>query len=80
MTLKKNLHSGLLLSLFLLAINVSAQLVANPIDFVDSRIGTTNDGSSCVIGPQLPFGSINPSPQTPNGGDDGYDPGQPIRG
>jgi len=80
MTLKNTLNSGLLLILISLAINVSAQLVINPIDFVDSRIGTTNDGSSCVIGPQLPFGSINPSPQTPNGEHDGYDPGQPIRG
>ena len=80
MMIKPILRSGLLSISLLLAINVSAQLVTNPIDFVDSRIGTTNDGSSCVIGPQLPFGSINPSPQTPNGENDGYDPGQPIRG
>ena len=78
--MKNLLHSGLFLILISLGISVSAQLVTNPIDFVDSRIGTSNDGSSCVIGPQLPFGSINPSPQTPNGENDGYDPGQPIRG
>ena len=70
----------LLSGLLLLAVGVSAQLVTNPVDFVDSRIGTTNDASNCVIGPQLPFGSINPSPQTPGGDHDGYDPGQPIRG
>jgi len=70
-----------LFSLFLLStLCVSAQLEPNPVDFVDSRIGTANDGSNCVIGPQLPFGSINPSPQTPGGDHDGYDPGQPIRG
>lgn len=71
---------GLISLTCVLALKCPAQLVSNPIDFVDSRIGTTNDGSSCVIGPQLPFGSINPSPQTPNGENDGYDPGQPIRG
>lgn len=50
------------------------------VDSVNPKIGANNDGSNCVIGPQLPFGSINPSPQTPNGHHDGYDPGQPIRG
>lgn len=48
-------------------------------DKVDMLMG--NRGSSnCVIGPQLPHGSVNPSPQTPEGENDGYDPGQPIRG
>jgi predicted alpha-1,2-mannosidase len=36
--------------------------------------------SNCVIGPQLPHGSVNPSPHTPGGHHDGYDPAQPIRG
>lgn len=36
--------------------------------------------SNCVIGPQLPHGSVNPSPQTPKGQHDGYDPKEPIRG
>jgi len=36
--------------------------------------------SNCVIGTQLPHGSVNPSPQTPNGHHDGYDPKEPIRG
>lgn len=36
--------------------------------------------SNCVIGPQLPHGSVNPSPQTPNGWHDGYHPDEPIRG
>jgi putative alpha-1,2-mannosidase len=48
------------------------------VDNVDLRIGTSNDGSNCLIGPQLPFGSINPAPQTPNGNMAGYDPAQPI--
>ena len=52
-----------------------------PVDFVDPFIGVA-DGrtSNCVIGPQLPFASINPSPQTPNGWHDGYSPDEPIRG
>ncbi len=57
-----------------------------PVDYVNNRIGVggdagkANDYSNCVIGPQLPFGSINPSPQTKNGEDDGYNPQEPIRG
>ncbi|WP_052732381.1 GH92 family glycosyl hydrolase [Hymenobacter terrenus] len=52
-------------------------------DYVDPRIGvmdTKAGASNCVIGPQLPFGSINPSPQTKDGDQDGYSPKQPIRG
>lgn len=50
-------------------------------DYVDTGIGTRDDrGSNCVVGPQMPYGSINPSPQTENGGMDGYDPLSPIRG
>lgn len=49
-------------------------------DYVDPFIGVLDPGSNCVIGPQLPFGSINPSPQTPKGSHDGYSPKEPIRG
>jgi predicted alpha-1,2-mannosidase len=49
------------------------------LDLVDMRMGCRND-SNCVIGPQLPHGSVNPSPQTPNGGMGGYKPGEPVRG
>ncbi|MBM4149229.1 MAG: hypothetical protein FJ224_09300 [Lentisphaerae bacterium] len=48
-------------------------------DLVDPRIGVIGVGST-VIGPAMPHGSIHPSPDTPNGGNDGYDPEQPIRG
>ncbi len=51
-----------------------------PVDYVDNRIGVVDIISDCVIGPQLPHGSINPSPQTINGEDDGYAPNEPIRG
>jgi predicted alpha-1,2-mannosidase len=37
-------------------------------------------GSNCVIGPQLPHGSVNPAPQTPKGGQNGYDEHDVIRG
>ena len=50
-------------------------------DFIDTSIGVKdNRGSNCVVGPRLPYGSIYPSPQTENGGTDGYDPASPIRG
>ena len=51
-----------------------------PVALVDPFIGVRDEESNCVIGPQLPFGSINPSPQTPMGSHDGYSPSQPIRG
>ena len=35
------------------------------VDYVDTKIGVTGKSTSnCVIGPQLPFGAINPSPNT----------------
>lgn len=46
---------------------------------VDPRIGVLAAGST-VIGPALPFGSIHPSPDTPDGEHDGYHPDRPIRG
>lgn len=48
-------------------------------DLVDMFMGVQGF-SNCVIGPQLPHGSVNPAPQTPNGFHDGYDPADPIRG
>jgi predicted alpha-1,2-mannosidase len=48
-------------------------------DFVDLQMGVQGD-SNCVIGPQFPHGSINPSPQTPAGNMGGYRPGKPVRG
>jgi predicted alpha-1,2-mannosidase len=49
--------------------------------YVDPRIGVRDGATSaCVIGPQMPFGSVNPSPDTPGGEDDGYQPGEPVRG
>lgn len=50
------------------------------VDYIDPFIGVLDGPSACVIGPQLPSGSISPSPQTINGGDDGYSPNEPIRG
>ena len=51
------------------------------VDYVNTSIGAIdNRSSNCVIGPQLPYGSINPSPQTEKGGMDGYHPDYPIRG
>lgn len=50
------------------------------VNYVDPFIGVRDDASNCVIGPQLPWGSINPSPNTKNGSQDGYSPNEPIRG
>lgn len=48
-------------------------------DMVDMFMGVRGN-SNCVIGPQLPHGSVNPSPQTPAGGQNGYDENDLIRG
>lgn len=50
------------------------------VDYVDPFIGVRDEASNCVIGPQLPFGSINPSPHTKNGSQDCYSIDEPIRG
>lgn len=64
-----------------LSVAVAAVAAAAPnfVDKVDMSMGVAGD-SNGVIGPQLPHGSINPSPQTPHGGHGGYRLGQPIRG
>lgn len=50
-------------------------------DYVDTNVGVLDKGASnCVVGPMLPYGSINPSPQTEKGRSDGYNPLFPIRG
>jgi len=69
--------AALLISIPFLA---GAQAVPSPADIVDPRIGVLDGWSNCVIGPQLPFGSINPSPHTPDGSHDGYHPERKIRG
>ncbi len=50
-------------------------------DYVDTKIGVIGTrASNCVLGPQLPFGCINPSPQSPKGTTSGYNPKMPTRG
>ncbi len=51
----------------------------SPVDLVNMFMGVRG-GSNCVIGPQLPHGSVNPAPQTPQGGQNGYDEHDVIRG
>ena len=51
-----------------------------PVDWVDPFIGVRDQSSFCTIGPQIPFGSVNPGPETPKGDHDGYAPDQPVRG
>ena len=52
---------------------------ADKVSLVDLFMGVRGN-SNCVIGPQLPHGSVNPAPQTPNGGHNGYDENNVIRG
>jgi len=78
--MKKNIFSivGLLL---LFSSCVKEEASYQFVEYVDTKIGVIdNRGSNCVIGPRLPYGSINPSPQTIEGGMDGYHPDKPIRG
>lgn len=50
-------------------------------DFVDTSIGVGDKrGSHCVIGPMMPYGSSNPSPNTYKGDMSGYKPDQDIVG
>lgn len=71
----------ILLSGFFVISKIAAQENLKPlVDYVDPFIGVLDPASACVIGPQLPQGSINPSPQIQNGNDDGYSPDEPIRG
>ncbi|WP_300699787.1 GH92 family glycosyl hydrolase [Bacteroides sp.] len=59
----------------------SGSAVYERVDYADTQIGVIDTrANNCVIGPRLPYGSIYPSPQTPNGGMDGYHPESPIRG
>jgi predicted alpha-1,2-mannosidase len=46
---------------------------------LDMFMGTDNAGN-CIVGPRLPYGSSHPSPDTKNGGGDGYSFGQPLFG
>jgi len=77
---KKSIPSFAIFLVSLTTIVFSAKAQDRTIDFVDPRIGASGDDSNCEIGPQLPFGSINPGPQTPNSNQNGYNPNQPIRG
>ena len=76
-------HLHLIVLCFITAIFTpagNAKEIRDLAKYVDPRIGVIDTGSNCVIGPQVPFGSINPSPDTPNGDHDGYNPNEPIRG
>lgn len=51
------------------------------VQYVDTKIGVIGTRSSnCVLGPQMPFGCINPSPQSAKGTTSGYNPKMPTRG
>lgn len=68
------------------AFDANAQFRSSLVQFVDTKIAANSIRSSnCVLGPQMPFGSINPSLQgTPKtkqlGNTSGYEMGTPVRG
>jgi len=66
------------LLLFVATLTTTAQ-TDPPADMVQMFMGVRG-GSNCVIGPQLPHASVNPAPQTPRGGQNGYDEHDVIRG
>lgn len=68
----------IILSLLLL-ISAASKAATDLSDYVDLYMGVRG-GSNCVIGPQLPHGSVNPAPQTPKGGQNGYAEDDLIRG
>ncbi len=51
-----------------------------PADLVDPRIGNAASRGNTVIGPTLPHGSVQPSPDTFAGGTSGHKLGRPVRG
>jgi predicted alpha-1,2-mannosidase len=67
----------ILLTTILITLKLST--AQNLTQYVDPRMGVIGEGN-CSIGPQLPFGSVNPGPDTPEGGTDGYNPAEKIRG
>ncbi len=58
---------------------VLADVSENVIDYVDTRLGTGGPGNA-FVGPQMPWGGIQPGPDTRNGSTDGYGRGEAIRG
>lgn len=61
------------------AIAGNASETISKADMVDMFMGVQGM-SHCVIGPQIPHGSVNPSPQTQDGSHGGYKADKPIRG
>lgn len=68
-----------LIAAIILATSAVSHAETSPADMVEMFMGVRGN-SNCVIGPQVPHGSVNPSPQTPNGGQNGYDENDLIRG
>ena len=68
---------SILFLLFFCPSAISAQ--QKLVDLVNLYMGVQGN-SNCVIGPQMPHGSVNPGPQTVNGGQGGYKQNQPVRG
>lgn len=77
--MKFNQLSITLLIIFFFTSQTESFADSRPSDKVQVLMGT-HGGSNCTVAPQLPHGSICPSPQTSHGGHAGYKENQPIRG
>jgi predicted alpha-1,2-mannosidase len=73
--MKRRISFAILSVLAFLPLGMRGQ---SPVDEVNLYMGVRGN-SNCVIGPQMPHGSVNPSPETLNGGQGGYKEGQPVR-
>ena len=54
----------ILVGLMSLAVFVGLAADEDPVDLVDTRIGTAREFGSCVVGPCVPNGSVHPSPDS----------------
>jgi predicted alpha-1,2-mannosidase len=72
-------HGSLLYGIMLTFLCVHFGCCETLTQYVNPWMGVLKAGN-VVVGPQLPWGSVNPSPDTPDGYTSGYNPNQEIRG
>ena len=74
------MKNNFLIVLMTLLLSVVGLSQNNLVQYVDTKIGSNSKrASNCVIEPELPFGCINPSPQSASSKNTcGYDPKFPV--
>src|ERR1700744_2393835 len=71
--------TSLLIFTGLFATKIFAAPAAGAVNDVNAFMGVNGPGH-VVVGPQLPWGSVNPSPDTADANSSGYNPQRKIRG